>query len=723
VLAVGGAALAVPGAQAATRHAGDVQMGIPTKLDQQIARMAGQGARSHTVAPNVDVPTPPVGTVKDMPQINRVTGRLEWLPFTLRASGAHIEVWVANDLLFPAGDCRNDGVRETVTDAQAQYLADQFDTNMFPKESVTFSNLVSRSGVVTADGHDMQGPGDKVVTLVYNIKDPNYFDLPNNLSYIAGFFSAGLDRLTGRNMMTIDAFDWLHRTGATPPNDPVPGDNCLNANARPFLYEGTFAHEYQHLLEADQDPGETSWVNEGLSDFAIQLTGYTDAARPVTEIGFDSHIQCILGWLGVQTDANPTPRDGGPENSLTLWGDQDFDHSTETLCDYGAAFSFMTLLEDRYGESFMSRLHRDRRHGLTSVSRLLKEDASAARGHSVVHDWAAMLALDGALDSGATLVGGNAARYSNDSMNATINWDTTDAYDTPGAPPNGSDYVRLRDGSGTYLNASQLRSLSLAVPGGLTPIPVQWTVDPSPPGHEGDAAFDSAPDPNTDSNLDAAIIHEVTVPSSDATLSFDTQWSTEEGFDFGAVQISTDGGHTWTSLSNADTTSDNFGTDDRILENLPGFNGESGGWRHETFDLSPWAGQTVLLSFRYMTDVNTEGNGWWVDNVMVGGTLIADGTSLDGWQSLTELVPVPLRSITLQLISYSSAGGGTAYVKRVVVQGGRSWSASGAKLQRFLGGSNDVVAAIVTYNDRTETVTQYAPYTLTVNGVTQPGGS
>ncbi len=29
----------------------------------------------------------------------------------------------------------------------------------------------------------------------------------------------------------------------------------------------------------------------------------------------------------------------------------------------------------------------------------------------------------------------------------------------------------------------------------------------------------------------------------------------------------------------------------------------------------------------------------------------------------------------------------------------------------------------MTYNDRTETVQQYAPYTLTVNGVTQPGGS
>jgi hypothetical protein len=35
----------------------------------------------------------------------------------------------------------------------------------------------------------------------------------------------------------------------------------------------------------------------------------------------------------------------------------------------------------------------------------------------------------------------------------------------------------------------------------------------------------------------------------------------------------------------------------------------------------------------------------------------------------------------------------------------------------------DFVGAVVTYVDPTESVTQYAPYELTVNGVLQPGGS
>ena len=50
-------------------------------------------------------------------------------------------------------------------------------------------------------------------------------------------------------------------------------------------------------------------------------------------------MQCFLGWLTVQTDANPNPRaTSGPENSLTRWSDQG---DGEILCDYGAAYTFM----------------------------------------------------------------------------------------------------------------------------------------------------------------------------------------------------------------------------------------------------------------------------------------------------------------------------------------------------------------------------------------------
>ena len=67
--------------------------------------------------------------------------------YTLQAVGAKIEVWVADDTSFPADDCRNQVADSTtVTRAQAQELADQFDSNMFPKESQAFSVAPDRDG-------------------------------------------------------------------------------------------------------------------------------------------------------------------------------------------------------------------------------------------------------------------------------------------------------------------------------------------------------------------------------------------------------------------------------------------------------------------------------------------------------------------------------------------------------------------------------------------------
>ncbi len=125
-----------------------------------------------------------------------------------------------------------------------------------------------------------------------------------------------------RNVITVDGIDWLHRTGASPPDNPVQGDLCRSRSARPFLIEATFAHEYQHLLQEYQDDREVSWINEGLSMYAEQVTGYTDLRKPVTDIGFSGSVQCFLGNAWNVTPANPNPTPGGPENSLTALGRQ-----------------------------------------------------------------------------------------------------------------------------------------------------------------------------------------------------------------------------------------------------------------------------------------------------------------------------------------------------------------------------------------------------------------
>jgi hypothetical protein len=655
--------------------------------------------------------------------------------YTLRGIGNNIEVWVASEpddgtsagTDFPAGDCRN-GERTDVTDAQVNSLIEQFDGNIYPTESDAFSVPPPRDGSDSAaaaiglPADYWNGDGDKVVTLVDNVRDGNFYDTnnANGFSYIAGFYSSGVDDFVDRLVMTIDAFDWIHRTGANPPHEPTT-DLCTSAPARPFLYEGVFAHEYQHLLLNYVDTGETTWMNEGLSDWAQTLTGYVDPSVPITDLGSDSHIQCFLGWLGVQTEFNPIPRDGGPENSLNLWGDQN-DFEWEILCDYGAAYSMMELLADRFGTDFMSALHNDPLHGFESLQALMDDAGSSMTVSQLIDQWAATAALDGVLDDGAWLKGGRRSDYQVATLDATINWDTAQTYSTPGAPPNGSDYVRLRNGGGRYLKAWQIHRIRFGGVDQLPTLPIEWTVDADPPGQTGNPALFSG----TGDNLDRAIVRPVTVPTTAPMLTFNANWSVETGFDYAYVQVSTDGGATYESI-----------LCDGMVEGEapfgPAFNGESGGFVPSFCDLSAYAGQDVVLSFRLVTDGSVFEDGFWVDDVMLNEEVLSDGSTLDGWSSLTEFRPIDVEGYTVRLIAYTPSEHASlarhgGHGKRVA----RIWTLhlndsfngflSGWRLRKAIGRNAKVVSAIVTYHDGTETVQQYAPYTLRVNGVLQPGG-
>lgn len=124
--------------------------------------------------------------------------------------------------------------------------------------------------------------------------------------------------------------------------------------------------------------------------------------------------------------------------------------------------------------------------------------------------------------------------------------------------------------------------------------------------------------------------------SDGSTLSFDTMYDIEEGWDFGFVQVSTDGGATWTSLSNTFTASEHDPEAHfQIVANLPGLTGKSDGWITMSYDLP--AGD-VLVAFRYITDWGTENDGWYIDNVMVDRNPIVDGSSTHPLKGLNEVL-------------------------------------------------------------------------------------
>jgi hypothetical protein len=650
--------------------------------------------------------TPPVGTVRPWLALDDAQGQLYLKDYTLRARGDKIEVWVANDLSFPAGDCRNQIANSTtVTDAQAQSLVNEFDNNMYPKETAAFSTPPDRDGSNAdpdLEGLDFTGDGDNTVALVDNVRDDNYYTFPAAPTYIAGFFSAQFNELVDRNVMTVDAFDWAHRTGANPPDEPT-NDLCTSRPGRPHLYEGTFSHEWQHLLQYYTDPFEVNWINEGLSDFAQSLVGYVDTRLTVFDKGGDSHIFCYQGFGTVQTPFNSNPRDcGGPENSLNLWGEG---NPNAVLADYGHAYSLMQFLFDRYGLEFMSKLHNDGdRQGLASLEGLLAEQG--ADPYTVLHDFQSATLLDKIVgDSRRGIVlGVPKSRVTSPSLRSTVNLANPASYATPGAAPNGADYVPLQKANGTVLKGSDLRSLKFQGAATLPAIPLAWTVVSNDPDRPGNPVLFSG----NANNTNATAVTAVTVPTADPTLRFQAKYGAEFGFDYGYVLVSTDGGATYTVIPGDKTVPAPLG---------PGLNGTTDGFEPHSYDLSAYAGKSVLIGIQYVSDGGVNEGGLLVDDITVGGAAVSDGSSLAPFDSPTEIHPTAVHNWNVRLIAYDEKN---QIALQEQFNGKNSFQLGFLQLLALT--VFPKVVAVVAYDEPTETVQQYASYKLTVNGVVQPGG-
>lgn len=95
------------------------------------------------------------------------------------------------------------------------------------------------------------------------------------------------------------------------------------------------------------------------------------------------------------------------------------------------------------------------------------------------------------------------------------------------------------------------------------------------------------------------------------SLKFWTWYDAESGWDYGYVEVSTNGGSTWASIPGNITTNSN--PNGNNLGN--GITGSSGAWVEAKFPLAAFVGQDVLLRFRYVTDGFVNNPGWWIDDV------------------------------------------------------------------------------------------------------------
>ncbi|YCK36379.1 immune inhibitor A domain-containing protein [Actinomadura sp. ATCC 39365] len=143
------------------------------------------------------------------------------------------------------------------------------------------------------------------------------------------------------------------------------------------------------------------------------------------------------------------------------------------------------------------------------------------------------------------------------------------------------------------------------------------------------------------SNLDQdwanqTLTRDVPVPAgSDVRFWMWNNYEIEQDWDFGFVEVSTDGGQTWTQLKVYDeagtevTTPDGYPDPNKNLKTFGnkkyGLTGDTGGqWRHDYVNLTPYAGQSIKLRLTYNTDAAFEPRGWHADDFSLtnGGTAV-----------------------------------------------------------------------------------------------------
>lgn len=97
-----------------------------------------------------------------------------------------------------------------------------------------------------------------------------------------------------------------------------------------------------------------------------------------------------------------------------------------------------------------------------------------------------------------------------------------------------------------------------------------------------------------------------------ASLLFHSWYEIEEGWDYAYVSVSTDGGHRWEALPLGIPEIDPAG-----LAVGPAFTGQSNGWVETSINLTPFAGNKILIRFEYFTDKSMHGSGWCIDDIKV----------------------------------------------------------------------------------------------------------
>ncbi len=406
----------------------------------------------------------------------------------------------------------------------------------------------------------------------------------------------------------------------------------FNADGQELTDEYTYsvlAHEFQHMIHWNLDRNESTWLNEGFSEVATFLNGYT------------------VGGVDLSFAQKP-------DLSLTDWTSLTNDPSV-TSAHYGEAFLFLTYFLDRFGEDASRALVQDQENSLTSVDDVLhkmdavdKQTGQSITADDVVMDWMAALYLhDGSIGDG---------RYTYHNYPSAPQVSATETISScPASPAStsveqyGAEYIAITCPGNHTLSFAGSTETSL--------IP--------PQAHSGKYAFWS----NKGDESDMTLTHEFDFSSVSAPITFSywTWYDIEKGYDYLYLEASTDGRH-WSILKtpscfNNDVSGNAYGC---------GYTGRSGGgdqtsrWINETVDLSQYAGQKVQLRFEYITDEALNGEGLLLDDVSIPAVNYSSDFETDdgGWvaNGFARVENALPQTFRLSLILKTSSGTTVRYV-------------------------------------------------------------
>lgn len=373
-----------------------------------------------------------------------------------------------------------------------------------------------------------------------------------------------------------------------------------------FDFNGTVAHEFMHMIQFNVNRQQNSWVDEGSAELAAQaVTGATSGSLSAFE--------------------------RQPDTQLNAWASD----PTAAIPHYGAAYLFMRYVSDRFGGFHaIGDVIAEPARGIASFERFFRAQSPPTTFDQVFADWVAANALDDpSLGHG---------QYGYKSLKLTPTLDPGPAMGSTlsgQAHQFGTDYYEIKPTAPATIVFDGERTTQLI---GANPhdASLEWW------SNRGDSI-----DTRLTRPVDLRHVHT-------ATLHFWIWYDIEKDFDYGYVEVSTDGGKTWTTLATQDTTTSN--PNGQNYGN--GFTGTSGGttprWVAETANLDAYAGKQILLRFEYVTDDSYNADGFAIDGVEIpeigfhGTTNTDDGWTAQGFVRITNQWP---ESYLVEALSPSSA--------------------------------------------------------------------